>query len=89
MTTTEECLLVCFRFLVIPRRRFLSRKNSLWRAHLSRRRFASSSGDRGVHGLGTMVLDSEIDWDELVELEADAFVPSAHAGTSEDRKSQI
>ena len=34
-----------------------------------------------------MVLDSEIDW-ELVELEADAFVPSAH-GTSECRGSKI
>ncbi len=54
-----------------------SRNSSLWwRADSRRRRIASSSGDRGLRGLGTMVLDSEIDW-ELVDLEADTFVPSA------------
>ena len=55
--------------LPVVGRRFLSRNTSLWRADSRRRRFASSSGDRGVRGLGAMVLDSEIDW-ELVELEA-------------------
>ena len=58
----------------LSRRRFLSRNTSLWCAEESRRRqFASSSGDRGLRGLGDMVLDSEIDWEELVDLEADAI----------------
>ena len=65
---------MCFRFLVILPSSFSLTQQSLARALVSCRRFASSSGDRGVRGLGTMVLDSEIDW-ELVDLEADAFVP--------------
>ena len=75
MTTTEECLLVCFRFLVILPSSFSLTQQSLARALVSCRRFASSSGDRGVRGLGTMVLDSEIDWELVEMLEVDAFVP--------------
>jgi hypothetical protein len=69
-TSTNQVTLVfccCSLLIDLSRRRFLSRNTSLWCAEESRRRqFASSSGDKGLRGLGDMVLDSEIDWEQML-----------------------